>query len=43
MYASHLLNRLSTTAIEGKTLLKIWLDRAARDRGSLKYLVVHLC
>jgi len=35
-YASHLLNRLSTTAIGGKTSLKIWSGGAARDHGSLR-------
>ena len=36
MYASHLFNRLLTTAIRGKTPLEIWSGGAARDHGSLK-------
>ena len=35
-YASHLLNRLLTTAIGGKAPLKIWSGGAARDHGSLR-------
>jgi len=36
VYASHLLNRLSTTVIGGKTSLEIWSDGAARDHSSLR-------
>jgi len=36
VYTSHLLNRLSITAIGGKTPLEIWLGGAARDHGSLR-------
>jgi len=36
VYASHLLNRLPKTVIEGKTLLEIWSGGAARDHSSLK-------
>ena len=36
MHASHLLNRLPTTAIEGKTPLEIWLGGATRNRDSLR-------
>ena len=36
MYASHLLNRLSMTAIGGKTPLEIWSGGAARDHDSLR-------
>jgi len=35
-YASHLLNRLPTTAIGDKTPLKIWSGGAARDHDSLR-------
>ena len=35
-YGSHLLNRLLSTAIGGKTPLEIWSGGAARDHGSLK-------
>ena len=35
MYGSHLLNRLPTTAIGGKTLLDFWSGGAARDHDSL--------
>ena len=38
MYASHLLNRVPTTAIGGKTPLKIWSSGATRDHGSLRVL-----
>ena len=40
VYASHLLNRLPTTAIWGKTLLEIWSGGAARAIVRLEYLVV---
>ena len=33
VYASLLLNRLPTTTIGGKTLLKIWSGEAARDHS----------
>ena len=36
MYASHLLNRLSTTTIGGKTPLEICSSGAARDHGLLR-------
>jgi len=36
VYASHLLNRLPTTAIRGKTLLKIWSSGATRDHNPLR-------
>ena len=39
-YASHLLNRVPTTAIGDKTLLEIWSGGAARDHGLLRDLVV---
>jgi len=35
-YASHLMNCLSLTAIEGKTLLDIWSEGAAQDYGFLR-------
>ena len=35
-YASHLLNRLPTIAIGGKTSLKIWSGGAACDHNSLR-------
>jgi len=31
MYASHLLNKLSSTTIGGKTLLDIWSSETAQD------------
>ena len=31
MYASHLINGLSSTAIEDKTPLKVWSEKAAQD------------
>ena len=40
VYASHLINRLSSTAIGGKTLLDIWSSRAAHDYGLLGNLDV---
>ena len=36
MYASHLLNRLPTSAIGGKTPLEIWSSSATRDHDSLR-------
>jgi len=36
VYASHLLNRLLTTVIGGKTPLEIWSGGAAHDHGSLR-------
>ena len=36
VHTSHLLNRLPTTAIGGKTPLKIWSCGAARYHGSLR-------
>ena len=35
-FVSHLLYRLSSTAIGAKTLLDIWSDGAAQDYGLLK-------
>jgi len=35
-YASHLINGLSSTVIEGKTLLDIWLGGATQDYGLLR-------
>jgi len=42
-YASHLLNRLPTTVIGGKTLLEIWSGGPARDHGSLRVLGCLAC
>ena len=36
MYASHLLNKLPTTAIGGKTPLEIWSGGVARDHGMFR-------
>ena len=36
MYASHLINGLSSTAIRDKTLLDIWLGGAAQDYDLLR-------
>jgi len=33
MYASHLINGLSLTAIGGKTPLKVWSEKAAQGHG----------
>jgi len=35
MYASHLINGLSLTAIGGKTPLKVWSEKAAQGHGLL--------
>ena len=35
VYASHLINVLSSTAIGGKTPLKIWFEKAAQDHDLL--------
>ena len=35
MFASHLRNGLSSTAIGGKTLLEVWSEKAAQDHGLL--------
>ena len=36
MYASHLINGLSSTAIEGKTPLDVWSEKAAQDHSLLR-------
>ena len=36
MYASHLINELSSTAIGSKTLLEVWYGKAAQDHGFLR-------
>ena len=36
MYASHLINGLSLTAIGGKTPLDVWFGKAAQDHGLLR-------
>ena len=36
VYASHLINELSSTAIGCKTLLKVWSEKAAQDHGLLR-------
>ena len=36
VYASHLINGLSSTAIRGKTSLKVWSEKAAQDHSLLR-------
>ena len=36
MYASHLINGLSSTVIGGKTPLEVWSEKAAQDHGLLR-------
>ena len=36
MYASHLINEFSSTAIGGETPLKVWYRKAAQDHGLLR-------
>jgi len=36
MYACHLINRLSSSAIRGKTPMEIWSGKAAQDYNSLR-------
>ena len=36
MYASHLINGLSSTAIGGKTPLEVWSEKATQDHGLLQ-------
>jgi len=36
LYASHLINGLSSTTIEGKTSLEIWSEKAAQDYDLLR-------
>jgi len=36
VYASHLMNKLSSSVIGGKTLLKIWSGRSAQDYDLLR-------
>ena len=36
VYASHLINGLSSTAIGGKTLLRVWSEKAAQGHGLLR-------
>ena len=38
MYASHLINRLSSTTIGGKTPLEVWFEKAAQDHDLLRVL-----
>ena len=35
VYANHLINELSLTAIGGKTPLEVWSEKAAQDHGLL--------
>jgi len=35
-YACHLINRLPSSAIGGKTLLKVWSEKVAQDYDSLR-------
>ena len=35
-YASHLINRLPSSAIGGKTLMKMWLGKSATDYDMLR-------
>ena len=36
MYASHLINGLSSTAIGGKTPLEVWSEKPTQDHGLLR-------
>jgi len=36
VYASHLINGLSSTVIEDKTLLEVWSEKASQDHGLLR-------
>ena len=36
VYASHLIDGLSSTTIGGKTPLKVWSEKAAQDHGLLR-------
>jgi len=36
VYTNHLINRLSSTAIGGKTLLEVWSEKAAQDHVLLR-------
>jgi len=36
VYASHLINRLSSTAIGGKTPLEVWYEKATQDHGLMR-------
>ena len=36
MYASHLINGLSSTTVGGKTLLEVWSGKAAQDHDLLR-------
>jgi len=38
LYANHLINGLSSTAIGGKTLLKVWSEKATKDYDLLRVL-----
>jgi len=39
-YACHLVNRLLSSAIGGKTPLEVWSEKVAQDYDSLRYLKV---
>jgi len=36
VYVCHLINRLSSSVIEGKTLLKVWSKKVSHDYDSLR-------
>ena len=39
VYASHLINRLTSTAIGGKTPLEVWFGKAAQDHDLLRVFI----
>ena len=41
-YACHLVNRLPSSAIGGKTLLKVWSEKVTQDYNSRRYLLSDL-
>ena len=42
MYACHLVNRLHSSVIESKTLLKVWSEKVAQDYDRFRYLVLYM-
>jgi len=43
MYACHLINRLSSSVIGGKTHMEVWSGKAAQDYNSIKIFGCPAC
>ena len=40
--SSHLINKLPSSMIEGKTPLKVWSEKVAQDYDRFRYLVLYM-